>query len=277
VTRAAEPQTVTIKGSDTLIVLVQRWAEDFMVNEPNIRIQITGGGSGTGIAALLNGTTDVALASRGIRSEETAQLLARTGLPPAAWAVARDGVTFYVHAGNPVEVLSLGQLKSLYVGELHRWSEVGGPDHAVALYSRESSSGTYAFVKERVLHQEDFATQVQTLPGTAAVVRAVAEEPWGVGYGGVAFANGVKELKLQLPSGEVVAPTEENVLSGRYPLSRVLYLYTRGAPRQAVRAFIDFVLSPRAQQAVRALGYFPFTQPSRSPGVNPWPGAAQGR
>jgi phosphate transport system substrate-binding protein len=237
----------TVKGSDTMVVLAQRWAEAWMKQQPSKKIQVTGGGSGTGIAALINGTTDVANASRGLKDAEKAKL-------PTAFEtiVARDGVAIYVNTANPVESLTVAQLQGIYLGDIRNWKEVGGKDAPIVLYSRENSSGTYVFVKEHVLKNEDFAAEAQTLPGTAAVVNAVSKEKNGIGYGGGAYAKGVKELKI-----EGIAPTKEAVLSGKYPLARPLFVYTKGPPAGEVKEFIDFCLSAAGQKIVSEVGYFP--------------------
>ncbi|XXF81304.1 phosphate ABC transporter substrate-binding protein [Myxococcaceae bacterium GXIMD 01537] len=248
--------TVTVKGSDTLVILGQRWAEELMKGDASIKIQVTGGGSGTGLAALINGTTDIAMSSRAIKPAEAEQVKRKYGTEPRSFTVARDGITFYVHETNPIESLTLEQLKAIYLGDLTNWKEVGGADEKIVLYSRENSSGTYTFVKERVLDNEDFAAEAQTLPGTAAVVNAVAQETHGIGYGGAAFARGVKELKVR-KGDEAIAPSAENILSGAYPLSRDLYFYTRGEPSGAARRYIDFAFSPEGQRLVRAAGYYP--------------------
>ena len=249
-------RALTVKGSDTMVLLGQRWAEDFMKANPEATVQVTGGGSGTGFAALLNGTTDIAMASRGIKPEEAAQVKQRFNVEPKEFTVATDGITFYVHASNPVEALTREQLKAIYMGDITNWREVGGPDETIVVYSRESSSGTYVFVKERVLDNEDFAPEAQTLPGTAAVVNAVSKETYGIGYGGGAYARGVKELKVR-QGEETIAPTAENIRSGRYPLSRGLFFYTRGEPSGAVRRYIEFALSPEGQKIVTEVGYYP--------------------
>jgi phosphate transport system substrate-binding protein len=237
----------TVKGSDTMVVLAQRWAEAWMKRQPTKKIQVTGGGSGTGIAALINGTTDVANASRSLKAEEKAKL------PGAVETiVARDGVAIYVNTANPIESLTVEQLKGIYLGDIKNWKEVGGKDARIVLYSRENSSGTYVFVKEHVLKNEDFAAEAQTLPGTAAVVNAVSKEKNGIGYGGGAYARGVKELKI-----EGIAPTKEAVLSGKYPLARPLFVYTKGAPAGEVKEYVDFCLSAAGQKIVSEVGYFP--------------------
>jgi len=241
----------TVKGSDTMVVLAQRWAEAWMKQQPSKKVQVTGGGSGTGIAALINGTTDVATVSRTMKADEKAKLEAR-GATPVETAVARDGVAVYVNSANPVESLTVEQLRGIYLGDVTNWKQVGGKDAPIVIYSRENSSGTYVFVKEHVLKGEDFAPQAQTLPGTAAVVNAVSKEKNGIGYGGGAYARGVKELRV-----DGIAPTKEAVLSGKYPLSRPLFVYTKGAPAGEVKEFIDFCLSAAGQKIVSEVGYFP--------------------
>lgn len=248
--------TVTVKGSDTMVVLVQRWAEAFMKANPGTKVQVTGGGSGTGIAALINGTTQVAASSRAMKDAERAKVRGGESQAPVETSVAKDGVTFYVHESNPVAALSVAQLRGIYQGDITNWKEVGGRNAPIVLYSRENNSGTYVFVKDNLLEGEDFSPTAQTLPGTAAVVSATSKEPNAIGYGGAAYVTGVKELKVS-SGGDAVEATEENIRSGRYPLSRDLYFYTRGPPTGEVKAFLDFCLSPEGQQLVRKVGYFP--------------------
>ncbi len=248
--------SVTVKGSDTRVILSQRWAEAFMKKDPAAKVQVTGGGSGVGIAALINGSTDIADASRPMKDAEKQQLQKNAGRPPVEIPVAKDGVTFYVNEGNPVAALTPDQLRAIYLGDVTNWKEVGGPDARIVLYSRESSSGTYVFVKEHLLHDGDYAPEAQSLPGTAAVVSAVAKEKYGIGYGGAAYAKGVKELKVKVGDAEV-SPTLANVQSGRYPLSRNLFFYLRAEPKGDAKAFVDFVLSPQGQKIASDVGYFP--------------------
>ena len=249
--------TVTVKGSDTMVILVQRWAEEYMKKTPGKKVQVTGGGSGTGIAALINGTTDVANASRAIKASEKAKVQERFKTEPTETAVAKDGVALYVNATNPVSQLTVEQVKAIYLGDVTNWKDVGGPNAPIVLYSRENSSGTYVFFKEHVLGDEDFAPQAQTLPGTAAVVNAVAKEKNGIGYGGAAYAKGVKEVKIAGADGQGHLPNAENVKTGKYALSRPLFMYTRGTPAGEVKQFIDFCLSPAGQAIVDKVGYFP--------------------
>ncbi len=253
---AARAGTVTVKGSDTMVILGQRWAEEFMKKNPNSRLQVTGGGSGTGLAALINGTTDIAMSSRPMKKAEEDKLRGVTKNAPSQISVAKDGVTFYVNESNPVSALTQEQLKGIYLGDITNWKEVGGKDAPIVVYSRENSSGTYVFVKDNVLEGEDYAASAQTLPGTAAVVNAVSKEKNGIGYGGSAYAKGIKELKVK-KGNEEIEPSEANIKSGKYPLSRDLYFYLRGAPAGDVKAFIDFSLSAEGQSIVTKVGYFP--------------------
>lgn len=252
----AQAGPLTIKGSDTMVVLTQRWAEEFMKTQPNVKIQVTGGGSGTGLSALINGTTELAMSSRSIKESEQKLLKSRHKTTGYELTVARDGVTFFINEHNPLTSLTAEQLEKIYLGDVTNWKEVGGPDAPLVLYSRENSSGTYVFVKDNLLHGEDFAPTAQTLPGTAAVVNAVSREKWGIGFGGAAFAKGVRALKIRV-GAEEIAPSEANVMSGKYPLSRALYFYLRAPPAGDSKAFIDFCLSDAGQQVVTRVGFFP--------------------
>jgi len=249
--------TLTVKGSDTMVILAQRWAEDYMKKNPGKKVQVTGGGSGTGIAALVNGTTDIATSSRAMKADEQAKVRDRYSTLPTEIPVAKDGLAVYVHESNPVGQLTLEQLRGIYLGDVTRWNQVGGPDAPIVLYSRENSSGTYVFFKDHVLAGEDFAASAQTLPGTAAVVNAVSKERLGIGYGGAAYAKGVKELKIAGQDGQGWLPSAENVKSGKYPLSRPLFMYTRAKPSGETKQFIDWCLSPEGQAIVTQVGYFP--------------------
>ena len=248
--------TLTIKGSDTMVILAQRWAEAFMRKNAGASVQVSGGGSGTGIAALLNGTTDLANASRTMKDREREQLRQRHGKEAHETRVALDALAVYVHRDNSLESLTLDQLKKIYRGEITNWSEVGGPDRRIVIYGRENNSGTYAYFKEHVLEEEDFAPETQTLSGTSAVINAVSRDPSGIGYGGIAYAEGIRTVMLQ-GDGEPVAPTMENATSGAYPLARYLHIYTAGEPTGLARQYLDFVLSEEGQAVVEGVGYYP--------------------
>jgi phosphate transport system substrate-binding protein len=250
--------TVTVKGSDTMVVLGQRWAEEFMKKNPKSVIQVTGGGSGTGISALINGTTDVCEASRSMKDAEKKQLAEKAGAPPVETVVAKDGLSVYVNDSNPLSELTMAQLKAIFTGKVASWKEVGGPDAKIIPYSRENSSGTYVFFKEHVLENADYTPRAQAMPGTAAVVNAVAKEKFGIGYGGAAYAKGIKVLKIKKDDKAAgILPDDKTIKDGTYPLSRPLFFYTRAKPSADIKAFVDWVLGAEGQGIVTKVGYFP--------------------
>jgi len=198
-----------------------------------------------------------AIAAAAAKGDETAKVRDRFNVLPTETAVARDGVAVYAHESNGVTQLTVAQLKAIYQGDVTNWKAVGGADAPIVLYSRENSSGTYVYFKDNVLKGEDFAAGAQTLPGTAAVVNAVSKEKNAIGYGGAAYAKGVKEIKVVGQDGQAYAPSAENVKAGKYPLSRPLFMYTRGKPSGEAKEFIEFCLSAEGQAIVTQVGYFP--------------------
>lgn len=249
--------TITIKGSDTLVRLGQRWAEEYMKHNPDVVIQVSGGGSGTGIAALLNGTTDICEASRDMKEREY-KLAEKKGIHPHRESVALDGIAVFLHEQNPIDELSLAQLKGIYTGAITNWKEVGGPDHLIILYGRENNSGTYAFFKEHVLEKEDYAARTQTLPGTAAVVNAVSKDVNGIGYGGIAWATGVKYAAVKPDdTTKGILPTVETVMNGEYPISRELYWFFNGTPTGELKKLLDWALSEEGQKVAIEMDYIP--------------------
>lgn len=255
----AKTRTITIKGSDTMVILCQRWAETYMHHNPGVTVQVTGGGTGTGIAAMINGGTDICAASRPIKDKEKEQVKARHGKEATETAVALDGLTIYVNAANPVEQLSLGQLDRVYRAKTTDWKDVGCPAGPIVCYGRENSSGTYAYFKEHVLKDQDFATEVQSLPGTAAIINAVLKDKSGIGYGGKGYdVKGVKVVPVSAKDGDKgVLPSLDNVVSGTYPISRKLFFYTVGAPAGEVKTFIEWVLAEEGQKVCDQVGYYP--------------------
>jgi phosphate transport system substrate-binding protein len=263
-TLLAQRRNITVKGSDTLVILGQRWAEVYMQKNPGVTIQVTGGGSGTGIAALINGTTDIAEASRSMKAKELQALKKNRGMDALELPVAVDGLAVYLNDRNSVGELSLDQLRGIYTGAIRNWKQVGGRDERIILYGRENNSGTYVYFKEHVLKKADYFPTVQTLPGTAAVINAVAKDPRGIGYGGIAYAAGVKAIKVKKDAGTPgVEPTLENVLSAQYPISRYLYWYFAGQPKGDVRAFAQWAVSADGQAVVKNVGYYPLNDKDR--------------
>ncbi len=252
-------QSVTIKGSDTLVRLGQRWAEEYMKQNPGTVVQVSGGGSGTGIAALLNGTTDVCEASRDMKEKEY-KLAERKGITPYRVSVALDGIAVFLHTDNPVDVLTIAQLKGIYTGSITNWKEVGGPDKQIIIYGRENNSGTYAFFKKRVMNKEDYADRCQTLPGTAAVVNAVSYDVNGIGYGGIAWAKGVKFAKVQDGDKNPIEPSVESVSNGSYPISRDLYWFFNGKPTGELKKMLNWCLSAEGQKVSESIDYVPLSK-----------------
>lgn len=254
----AHAAPVTIKGSDTMVILGQRWAEDYMHKNPNMQIQVTGGGSGTGISALINGTTDICQSSRAMKPAEKAKVRDRYATTGVEIPVAKDGLAVYVHASNPMTEITMQQLKDIFTGKVTNWKEIGGDDKRIIVYSRENSSGTYVFFKDVVLEGRDFSPRAQTMPGTASVVNAVSKEVQAIGYGGAAYAKGIKILKVKKDAGSPgVVPDLQTVQSGTYPLSRPLFFYLRNKPSGDIKTFVDFVLSDEGQSVVSKVGYYP--------------------
>jgi len=251
-------QTITVKGSDTMVILAQRWAEAYMAKHPGSTIQVTGGGSGTGISALINGTTDICNSSRPMKSSERAKLQERYATLGVEIKSAKDGLSVYVNESSPLQELTLAQIKDIYTGKTTNWKQLGGADAKIIVYGRENNSGTYVFFKDNVLGGGDYMPGMQSMPGTAAVVNAVSKDKNGIGYGGAAYGKGIREVKVKKDANSpAYAPTAENVKSGVYPLSRYLYMYTAQRPAGAVKEYIDWILSPEGQAIVAQVGYFP--------------------
>jgi phosphate transport system substrate-binding protein len=251
-------RSVTVKGSDTMVILAQSWAENYMKGHAQRTIQVTGGGSGVGIAALINGGTDICQASRPMKEAEKDQVRKRHGKDVKEIPVALDGVAVYVHQSSMVPFLTKDQLKSIYTGRVTNWKDVGGKEGKIVVYSRENNSGTYVFFKEHVLNNEDFAREIQTLPGTAAIVNAVSKDTASIGYGGIAYTTGIRALPIKLDEkAEAVQPTLTTVQNGQYPLSRSLFFYTIGEPAGLAKEFIDWVLGAEGQKVCELVGYYP--------------------
>ncbi|MBL8025133.1 MAG: phosphate ABC transporter substrate-binding protein [Fibrobacteres bacterium] len=255
---AASQTVITVKGSDTMVILAQRWAEKYMGARSDVKIQVTGGGSGTGISALINGTTDICNSSRPMKMSERDKLKERYSSLGVEVKVAKDGLAVYVQESNPVQTLSLDQLNAIYTGKITNWKDVGGQDAKIVVYGRENSSGTHVYFRDFVLKGKDYTASMQTMPGTAAVVNAVSKDKFSIGYGGAAYATGVKFVKVSKKSGEAgYEPTAETVKAGHYPITRYLYLYLKSKPTGVMKEYIDWILSPEGQATVSEVGYFP--------------------
>jgi phosphate transport system substrate-binding protein len=250
-------EKITVKGSDTLVILSQKWAEVYMKKNPGTNIQVTGGGSGVGIAALINGSTDIANASRPMKASEVDKLKQRYNTLGIEIPCAKDGITVYLNKSNPVSELTVRQIGDIFSGKITNWKQVGGPDAGIKLYGRESSSGTFGFFKDNVV-KGDYSPSCQTLPGTAAIVNAVKKDKYSVGYGGAAYAEGVKDCKVKKDDkSPAYPPTAETIKNKTYPISRYLYMYLKSRPTGETKKFIDWILSPEGQNLIASVGYFP--------------------
>jgi phosphate transport system substrate-binding protein len=255
----AKMHYLTIKGSDTMVHLTSEWAETFMNDYPEINVSVTGGGSGTGIAALINGTTDICIASREIKENERMQA-EQKGITPVEVPVAEDAIVVIVNPDNPVSELTMEQMKEIFSGAVSNWNQIGGPDRPIFVLSRESSSGTYVFFQERVLSKADYTYRARLMPGTSAVVQNVSADIWSVGYVGLGYAleaiNHIKIILVKIDEkSPPVIPSEESVKKAEYPIARLLYFYINGNPQGLVKKFIEFCLSNKGQKIVTETGY----------------------
>jgi phosphate transport system substrate-binding protein len=255
-TAGAETQSLSVKGSDTILPLAQAEAEEFMNESTGKSVSVTGGGSGVGIAAFVDGQIDIATASREMNTNET-EAAKKNGINPVKTTIAYDGITVVVNPANPVSNLTFAQVRGIYNGSISNWKEVGGEDKKIIVIARDSTSGTYADFKKDVLLGDEYRPDVLTQSGTGPIVIEVSQNPDAIGYIGFAYLdNSTKALSLDKGNG-YVAPTAESILNGAYPLSRALLFYTNGEPSGLTKEFVDFVLSEKGQIVVSKVGYVP--------------------
>ncbi len=267
------------KGSDTMVNLAQAWAEEYHRVAPEVSVEVSGGGSGVGIAALLKGTVDIANASRDIKPEEVEQAKRNTGKEPVDFKVGYDALAVYVHKDNPMEEITFAQLAGIYAegGSITKWSDLGvklpgGASDEIIRVSRQSSSGTYEFFREHVLAKHDFKLGSRDMNGSKEVVELVASTPGAIGYSGLGYdePGKVKKLKVAVAAGQpAVEPTVENTLSKRYPIARSLHLLTLGAPTGAVAAYLEWIHSEAGQKVVADNGYVPLPADQREKVISP--------
>lgn len=260
----AGQNSLQIKGSDTMVNLGQAWAERYMEQNPDDFIAVTGGGSGTGIAALINGTCDIAMSSRQIKDKEI-DLAKQKGNSPYEIIAALDGLAVVVNPKNPVSKLTIAQLSDIFTGKAANWKEAGGEDGKIVLLSREVNSGTHVYFKEHVLRKgnpegkEEFAPKALLLPSSQAIADEVSGNKGTIGYYGMGYISPKQKpvLVAKDERSEYIAPLIDNVIKGTYPISRPLFLYTNGAPSGAVKKFIDFILSAEGQKVVLETDFVP--------------------
>jgi phosphate transport system substrate-binding protein len=252
------------KGSDTIVNLALAWAERYQTERPDVRISVTGGGSGTGIAALINGTVDIANASRQIKSEELDEAKAK-GMNPVEFVIARDAIAVIVNPENPVRRLTLKQISDIYSGKISNWKEIGGDDRPVVRLSRETNSGTHVYFLENVLRlgEKDnrtlFSQDTLLLPSSEGIINEVRLNPNAIGYDGLGYVpKDLKMIAIAKKDGEpYVLPAIATVNDKSYPIARDLYMYTASAPEGAVKTYLEWIMSPEAQEIVSQLGFVP--------------------
>jgi len=249
---AAFAGNMVVKGSTTVLPIAQRAAEKFMEAQGDVMITISGGGSSNGIKALLDGTTDIADASRPMKDKEITAAKEK-GIHPVEHKVAMDAVAVMVHPSNPVQDLTLEQLRDIYMGKITNWKEVGGESKAIAVVGRDTSSGTFETWETLVMKKEKVTPRALIVASAGALLQTVSKNPLAIGYDGLGYVN--DSIKV-VPVGGV-EPTAETAISGKYPVARYLYMYTNGEPQGDVKAFIDFLLSSSGQKEVEAAGFIP--------------------
>lgn len=259
-----EGQSLQIKGSDTIVNLVQKWAEEYAKEYPGVVIGVTGGGSGTGFAALLNNTCDIAMSSREIEGKEQ-QKAEQNNIHPCAYVVGLDGLAVVVNPKNPVQALTLADLRDIFMADKRNWKDFGGPDMKIVILSRESNSGTHMFFKEHVLRRgnkkgtEEFSPSSLLMPSSQAIADEVMQNPHAIGYVGMGYLGpALQAVAVAVDEhAPFVEPTVDSVLDNSYPISRPLYLYTDGTAAGAVKDFIDYGLSETGQKIVRETDFVP--------------------
>ncbi len=262
---AGTDRAIQNKGSDTLVNLALAWAERYRQLYPEVAIAVTGGGSGTGIAALINGTVDIANASRQLKDDEMAQAQAN-GIEPVEFTVAIDALAIVVHPHNPVSQLTMAQLADIYTGRITNWREVGGNDAPIVLLSRESNSGTHVYFLEEVVRLGDgdntdiFAPQTLLMPSSVGITSEVRRNPNAIGYDGFGYVDAAHEKLIAVArdgDSPYVLPSVAAGADGSYPISRGLYMYTAGEPQDAIRDYLEWILSDEGQTIVANLGFVP--------------------
>jgi phosphate transport system substrate-binding protein len=257
-------KTIEDIGSDTIVNLALAWAEAYQKVNPNLRISVSGGGSGTGLAALINKTTDIANASRKIKDEEL-QSARNNGVDPHELEIARDAIGVIVNPENPVQQLTLQQISDIYSGKITNWKAVGGEDRPIVLLSRESNSGTHVYFLEQVVrlgNSQDktlFSPDTLLLPSSEGIMAEARQNPNAIGYDGLGYITpDVKTLAIApRAGGEYVKPSIETVNNGKYPIARPLFMYTPGEPRGDIKTYLDWILGPEGQEIVGQLGFVP--------------------
>ncbi len=241
-----------IKGSDSMLLLVQRLADEYMIQHSETSISVEGGGSSVGIQALINGSADVCATSRPLTTDEVRQLAQQYQSIGVSVLCTKDALSIVVNPSNPISNLSIDEIKDIFCGKITNWKDVGGNDIPITVYSREPNSGTYLYFEEHVLLGEAYSGKCLVMPGTHAIIDAILHDSTGIGYSTFAYAKDIKRLSVN-----TVEPTQLNVRNGTYPISRYLYFYTIRQPEGTVKEFFDWVVGPEGQKVAKKNGYIP--------------------
>lgn len=261
----AKPAMVQIKGSDTMVNLAQAWSEAYMKSNSSANVAVTGGGSGTGIAAMIQGTTDIAEASRSMKPEET-KLAKERSVNPVEHEVALDALSVIVNPTNPVGKLTIDQLSDIFTGKITNWKQIGGPDQKIVLLSRDKNSGSHVFFLEHVLRRgnakgpEEYASSALMMPSSEAIASQVSTDKGTIGYVGLGYVDPKRHKALAIAktaAGPYIMPSIDTAIDHTYPISRPLYWYTNGQPEGDIKSLLDFVLSAEGQKIVDNLGFAP--------------------
>lgn len=250
-------KSFTIKGSDTMVHLMSTLAEAYMKKNSGMQVSVTGGGSGTGIAALINGTTDICASSRDMQQKEKDDAKSKN-INPVEKIIAYDGIAVIVNPDNPIKEMTVDQIKKIYTGVTKSWKDLGGPDETITILSRESNSGTYVFFQEHVLNKENYAPTVKLMPASSAIVQSVSSDKWSIGYVGLGYTKDAKVKIILVKKDDkapAIAPSHSTVLDKTYGIARPLYLYFNGEPEGSLKSFLDYAISDEGQKIVDETGY----------------------
>jgi len=267
--QSTQTSMIQIKGSDTMVNLGQAWAEAYMKTHPGVNVAVTGGGSGTGIAAMIDGRTDIAESSRQMKPEEVS-LAKKHGVNPVEHVVAIDALSVIVHPSNPVGKLTISQLSDIFTGRITNWKQVGGKDEKIVILSRDRNSGSHVFFLEHVVRKgnekgpEEFAKTAIMAPSSESIASQVATDRGAIGYVGLGYVDPSKHKTIAVannPSGPFVSPSIKTAQDGTYPIARPLYWYTKGEPVGEIKSFLEYVKSPEGQRIVSELGFAPIKNP----------------
>jgi phosphate transport system substrate-binding protein len=270
-TPGSEPQAsvyIENKGSDTIVNLALAWAERYQTIRPNVRISVTGGGSGTGIASLINGTVDIANASRQIKPEEIEEAQSN-GVNPVEFVIAKDAIAVIVNLDNPIDQLTIPEISDIYTGKINNWKEIGGEDRPIVRLSRETNSGTHVYFLEQVIREGEksntslFTPDTLLLPSSEGISAEIRDNPNAIGYDGLGYVTpDMKVIAIAQQEGSpYVLPSAETVNNEEYPIARDLYMYTNGQPTGAVKDYLEWIMGPAAQEIVTELGFVPLQNP----------------